>query len=77
IQNVYAKVVLLNDQDHSNDSSPQAELNVCLAGTGYIIVGSGNVMNERLPISFGSFNSLSESIYFPEEIGIEGMLTGT
>lgn len=77
LHSVYAKAVMANDQNHDNDASEGSELTVHPAGTGYIIVGSENEMNERLPVSYVSYNSLSESIYYPEEIGMEGMITGT
>jgi hypothetical protein len=77
LHSVYGKAVMANDQNHENDACSSRELTVHPSGTGYIIVGKDNEMNERLPISYVNYNSLSESIYYPEEIGMEGMITGT
>lgn len=77
LHQVYAKVILTGDQQTENDACESVEVSVKPQGSGYIIVGKGNEMNFRLPVSYVSYNSLSESIYYPEEIGMEGMINGT
>lgn len=76
LHKVYGKTVLTGDQDIKNDCTTSFETEVKTEGSGYIIVGNQTSNNFRLPVSYGSYNSLCESIYFPEEIGMEGMITG-
>lgn len=76
VKDIYARVILVGDQQPDNDLTPARELEVFEAGTGYVIVGTGNEMGNRLPVSYESMNSLSESIYFPDEIGMQGIITG-
>jgi hypothetical protein len=76
LKDIYAKVILAGDQQPENDATPTREIEVMEDGTGYVIVGTGNEMGNRLPVSYESMNSLTESIYFPDEIGMEGMIAG-
>lgn len=76
LKDVFAKVILPGDHQPSNDASQSLEVEVLESGNGYIIIGNENEMENRLPVSYESMNSLSQSIYFPEEIGMEGMITG-
>ncbi|HLN53242.1 MAG TPA: T9SS type A sorting domain-containing protein [Lentimicrobium sp.] len=77
LNDLHAEVIFSGDQDASNNSTYEIEVETTVENATYIIVGDQNNMDNRLPVSYESMNSLTECIYFADEIGMEGIITGT
>lgn len=72
---IYAKVVCENDINKVNDQSKAINLSIKLTGEDYIELGGKDSKPNILPYGFkGSFYSMSEVIYFKEEINLEAGL---
>ncbi|MFA5510265.1 MAG: choice-of-anchor J domain-containing protein [Candidatus Cloacimonadaceae bacterium] len=66
---VYAVVVLANDEIEQNNQSATLNINVLPEGVQVVTVGEGD-QNARFPLDFYWKNSLNQSLYFADELGI-------
>lgn len=71
---IYAKVFLAGDQNPLNDASPMLSLTVQPAGTMVVTIGSGDQLG-RIPVDMYYRNSLFETLFYPQEIGMFGTIT--
>lgn len=69
---VYCEIVVKQDEDASNNFTEELTVIVQPEGSMSFIVGNGDVLNTDVPINLDFNSSLTETIYFPEEIGIVG-----
>ncbi len=73
---LYGKVILAGDENTANDETNTLEVEVFPPGILEITVGDGTENNNRTPLCFQYKNSLTEIIYFADELaGAEGMIT--
>ncbi len=73
---IYGKVILAGDENSNNDETNTLDVEVFPPGIIEITVGEGTDLNTRTPLCFEHKNSLSEIIYFADELaGAEGMIT--
>ena len=70
---IYGKVVLTGDENTLNDQSPNYNVQVQPAGTLSVTIGDGS-LDARLPVDMYWRNSLFETIYYPNELGIFGSI---
>ncbi|MDA3812725.1 MAG: hypothetical protein PF570_00585, partial [Candidatus Cloacimonetes bacterium] len=76
IVEIYGKVFLTGDENTANDETNTLNVEVFPPGIIEITVGDGTDNNNRTPLSFQYKNSLTEIIYFADELtGAEGMIT--
>lgn len=68
---LYGKVILAGDVNSVNDTTPAMNITVMPAGIIPITVGDGSA-DGRFPIDMYYRNSLNQSLYFSNEIGIMG-----
>jgi len=71
---IYGKVVLAGDQNPLNDASPPLNITVMPAGMVVITVGTGNEL-ALMPVNMFWMNSLFETLYYPQEMGMFGAIT--
>ena len=71
---LYGKVILTGDVNSANDSTPPLAITVQPAGINTITIGSGDT-NARMPFDFFYKNSVYETLYYPNEIGMHGNIT--
>jgi hypothetical protein len=73
---IYGEVELTGDENPLNDITPYLEVEVFPQGVLQISVGNGTILNNRIPICFEYLNSLTESLFFTEEMGeVTGLIT--
>ncbi len=72
---IYGKVILTGDQNQLNDNTANKSILVQQAGTIHVVIGDGSQTNYYSPIASFYKNSLFENIYYPDEIGMGGILT--
>ncbi len=73
---IYGEVELTGDENLLNDISPYLEVEVFPQGVLEISVGDGTELNNRIPICFEHKNSLTECLFFTEEMGgVTGLIT--
>jgi len=73
---LHGEVILSGDENTANDLTGNLEVIVYPQGVIEITVGEGTDNNTRTPVCFEYKNSLSEIIYFADELaGAEGMIT--
>lgn len=73
---IYGEVVLTGDENPTNDITPYLEIEVFPQGVLQVSVGDGTILNNRIPICFEYLNSLTESLFFTEEMGgVTGLIT--
>ncbi|MCK4694891.1 MAG: carboxypeptidase regulatory-like domain-containing protein, partial [Candidatus Cloacimonetes bacterium] len=72
---LYGYVDYALDEDNTNNTTPNFDVNVQSASTIVINVGDGNVMLNTIPANFYYRNSLAEMWYYPEEINLGGLIT--
>lgn len=73
---IYGKVTLDGDENPANNETNSLDVQIFPPGTYEITVGEGTDNNTRTPVCFEYKNSLTEIIYFAEELaGGEGMIT--
>jgi hypothetical protein len=70
-QTIYGKVVLPGDANPTNDQTPNMSVNVMPEGMITITVGTGNT-TARMPIDMYYHNSVYQTIYYPDEMGMIG-----
>jgi len=74
--NLYGEVFLEDDENPANDVTGYLEVQVFPQGIFEITVGDGTELNNRTPVCFQYLNSLTEMLYFPEELSnVTGMIT--
>jgi len=71
---IRGKTVLANDQNPQNDQSPALNVTVMPQGMMFVTVGSGNEL-ANIPVDMYWMNSLFETIYYPNEIGVFGNIS--
>gem|GEM_PF-2022662 len=69
--NLYGTVALTGDSNTNNDNTSNLSINVQPEDSFIISVGGGNATSQ-LPYNFQYSKSLSQSLYFPHEIGMIG-----
>ena len=73
---IYGEVELSGDENPINDISPFLEVEVFPQGVLEVSVGNGTELNNRTPVSFQYNNSLTECLFFSEEMGgVTGLIT--
>ncbi len=73
---IYGEVELTDDENPLNDITSYLEVEVFPQGVMEVSVGDGTELNTRIPVSFEHKNSLTECLFFTEEMGgITGMIT--
>jgi hypothetical protein len=73
---IYAKVLFTGDENNQNNQTANLNVNVFPFGTFAVTVGDNSEVS-RMPMDFAYKNSLTETIYFPSDIGnIVGCITG-
>jgi hypothetical protein len=68
---IYAVVDFEDDENESNNQTPDFNLTVQPEDIVAVSIGDGAVL-QGLPFSFQFHNSLSQTLYFPSEIGMQG-----
>ena len=72
---VFGKVILAGDENPANDQTSNHQVQIYPPGLTVINVGNGTELNNRLPVCFFYKNSLTESLYFPDEVNSIGLIT--
>ena len=72
--NLYGEVFMDGDQNILNDQSFPFEVRIMEAGAYEITVGDGTIPDNRIPLCFNYNNSLTQTMYYPEEIGQLGTI---
>jgi len=76
ITGIYGIVELEGDENPANDATETLQVQVFPTGIMEISIGNGTITDVRNPVCFEYKNSLSECLYFADEIGIsEGFIT--
>ncbi len=70
-----ARVVLETDENPNNNTSNEIEVTIFPQGVIGVDVGNGITTNERYPVCFSYRNSLTQSLYFSDEIDFTGLIT--
>lgn len=65
------KVVLTGDQNPANDLGQPLSITVMPAGVVVMTIGAGDIQT-RVPVDMWWMNSLFETMYYPQEIGMVG-----
>jgi len=73
---IYAKVVLAGDENPGNNQTPNFTITTYPVGYNEVSIGNGNESNNRIPLCFQYKNSLSESIYFEDEMNSASTMGG-
>jgi len=71
---IHARVYLTGDQNPLNDAGPGYQITVMPAGMMVVTIGAGDELG-RIPVDMFYRNSLYETLYYPNEIGIFGNIT--
>ncbi|HHE38799.1 MAG TPA: T9SS type A sorting domain-containing protein [Candidatus Cloacimonetes bacterium] len=72
--NLYGKVMMTGDENILNDNTQPLEVRILEAGAYEVTIGDGIVLDNKAPLSFNYNNSLSQTLYYPEEIGQTGII---
>ncbi|MCD4817415.1 MAG: choice-of-anchor J domain-containing protein [Candidatus Cloacimonetes bacterium] len=73
---IYGSVEVANDISDQNDMTSILPISVQPSGTVVVPIGDGTEHANTLPANYYWKNSLTEQIYFAEEIQVGGVLTG-
>jgi hypothetical protein len=74
--NLNGKVILAGDENTNNDNTNQLAVMVFPPGIAEISIGNGTELNNRTPVCFQYLNSLTEMLYFEDELNyMTGMIT--
>lgn len=71
---IFGRVVLTGDANAANNDSPAYNISVQPAGATVVTIGEGNLA-EGVPWEFYFKNSLFETMYYPDELGVMGNIT--
>lgn len=66
---VYAEVEITGDENPGNNVTYNHYMQLFPPGILQVMVGNGTELNVRCPIGFNYLNSLTETLYFPDELG--------
>jgi hypothetical protein len=69
---VYGKVTLPTDEFTDNDETNLYGVEILPGGLVEVQIGTGNELNNWCPMAFRLRNSITQTLYFPEEIGTSG-----
>jgi hypothetical protein len=72
---LYAKVVLANDQDLSNNQTQNLNVSAQASETTFVLVGEGDEFASTAPVNMGQLSSLYENIYTQDELNHAGLIT--
>lgn len=76
VKTLYGKVTLVGDENPANDNTNDLQVRVFPQGVLEVSIGNGTENNNRTPVRFQHYNSLTESLFFPSELGgITGTIT--
>lgn len=70
---ITAKVQVANDSDDENNST-SLDVNTLPYGVHELLIGTGNGTNNAIPFYFQMKHSVSQVIYFADEIGVTGRI---
>lgn len=65
---IHAKVIMENDDNPGNNQTPNFPILTYPAGYNEISIGNGTEANNRIPLCFQYNNSITETIYFEDEM---------
>ena len=68
---IFAEVTLTDDEVPENDTATEMSVSVLPSGAETVDIGDGTDTSYYMPINFYFRNSLSQTIYYPEELEIE------
>ncbi|MDO9578545.1 MAG: carboxypeptidase regulatory-like domain-containing protein [Candidatus Cloacimonadales bacterium] len=68
IKNLYGLITLEGDENTSNNDTNIIQVSVLPPGITQIQVGNGTILWNRTPVRFQYMNSLSEMLFFPDEL---------
>jgi len=71
---VYGSVVFEDDEDISNNQTDNFDLFIQPEGITAIMVGDGTDLSYQIPANLFWRNSISESWFYPDEIGVSGAI---
>jgi hypothetical protein len=71
---LYAEVVLDNDENTNNNTSNPVTVHLLPQGLMIFDVGNGTETSNRIPIDFYYKSSISEVIYYNDELNMPGMI---
>ncbi|MDY0326176.1 MAG: choice-of-anchor D domain-containing protein, partial [Candidatus Cloacimonadaceae bacterium] len=75
VQTIMGKVVLTGDINPNNNTTQPLQLLVQPEDIVSVTIGEGN-LNERVPFEYWYKNSLFQTLYYPDEFGMFGQITG-
>ncbi|MDD3235758.1 MAG: choice-of-anchor D domain-containing protein, partial [Candidatus Cloacimonetes bacterium] len=70
---IYGKVILASDVNADNDQTPNLNIIVSQEGIVNVTIGNGST-NARMPINMYYKSSMYQTLYYPEEIGMLGVI---
>ena len=71
---IYGEVEHSEDENPANNISENLSVNIMPAGQSEITIGDGSELSYYMPINFYYKSSLSEVIYYPEELNSGGLI---
>ncbi len=71
---IHAELVYENDENTLNNTSPELSIHILPAGITTYNIGNGSETSNRIPIDFFYKSSMSEVIYYPDELPPMGTL---
>jgi hypothetical protein len=72
---LYAKIVLVDDENISNNQTPNLNISIQESETTLVVVGSGDQFASTAPVDMAELNSLYENIYTQNELTHAGLIT--
>lgn len=75
ITHLYGYVALESDQIPDNNYTPNFTVNIQTLPTNSVIVGDSTGVSTQLPLAFGALSSLSQTLYFENELQGGGLIT--
>jgi hypothetical protein len=72
---LYAKIVLADDEDISNNQTQNLNITVQASETTLVVVGVGNQFDNTAPVDMAELNSLYENIYTQDELTSAGLIS--
>lgn len=68
--NIYGLIEFLQDENPSNNQTQNLSVNILDENTLYVSIGNENTPVSFLPFNFFSLHNISQTLYYPEEIGV-------
>ena len=75
VVSIWGRVVLTGDEFAANDNTQPISVTVYPAGTATVIIGTGTTTSYYIPWNFFYMNSVSQTIYYDDEIYVGGLIT--